>query len=96
MGIASGVLAGIVIKPHGPWKDVFEAAAAGAVPLIGTLTLALVVGFLLESGSMTSDQTGAFDLLLFVPAMIPIYFLALVGAVGGKLLGRLLRRSDDR
>jgi predicted Na+-dependent transporter len=89
--IAAGLVAGVLVKPHGPWATVFEPAAyaTGAVvaPLIGA-----AIGLMIAHPSNEhGDQEAAVQVVFVGVLAIPLYAPALVGAAIGKLLGRRIR-----
>ena len=86
--VALGAIAGMTMKPHGPWKGVFEAAAAATGVVLALALLAPLVERIVGSGKH-GDQDA--PLILLVVLIFPAYVLALAGAVAGKSLGRVVR-----
>jgi predicted Na+-dependent transporter len=93
--IVAGVIAGVIVKPHGPWTEVYLAAAYATGALVGPLVGAAIVLMLAHPSNEHGDQAAAVQVVFVGVLAIPLYVPALVGALIGKLLGRQLRRADD-
>ena len=89
--VAAGAAAGAVIAPDGPWKGVFESAAAATGVMIALLILATVALMVSHYSSAHADQEAAVQLIFVALLAIPLDVPALAGAVVGKLLGRQLK-----
>jgi hypothetical protein len=90
----TGIAAGVVMRPHDPWNDVFEVAAA-ATGLIAALPVLVVAAAVVALPSdVHGDQEAAVQLVFVAVLVIPLYAPCLAGAAAGKLLGRAIRRRD--
>ena len=89
---AAGALAGVIIKPHGPWKGVFESAAAATAAIMAMLVIAALVALFAHPSNEHGDQEAGVQLVFVALLAMPLYAPALAGAAVGKLLGRRLRR----
>jgi ACR3 family arsenite efflux pump ArsB len=93
--IAVGIVTGAIMRPHDPWKDALDVAAAGSGVVAAALLVAVVVGLFADQSSDTADQAAGVQAIFIVPLLLPIFGLVLVGAAIGKLLGRSLRGPGE-
>jgi hypothetical protein len=100
--IAVGVVTGLIMNPHGPWKHSLEVAAVGSGVVAALVLVAIVVGLLADPSECThagcndSDNAAGAQVALVISLLVPIYVLVLPGAAVGKLLGRGVRRLAHR
>jgi predicted Na+-dependent transporter len=90
--VAAGVVAGVIIKPHGPWDGVFEPAAYATGAVVAPLALAAIALMLAHPSNEHGDQEAAVQVVFVGVLAIPLYVPALVGVLIGKALGRQLRQ----
>jgi MFS family permease len=94
--IAAGLVAGVIVKPHGPWIEVFLTAAYATGAVVGPLAVSAIALMLAHPSNEHGDQAAAVQLVFIGVLAIPLFIPALAGAAIGKLLGRRLRRTDHR
>jgi hypothetical protein len=85
-------VAGIVINPRGPWSEVFESAAAGTCAIAALLVLTAIGVLIAHPANEHGDQEAGVQVVFIGLLAIPLYVPCLLGAVAGKLLGRVARR----
>jgi hypothetical protein len=97
--VVVGIVVGIVMRPHKPWRDVLEVAAAGSGVLIAVFFVLIIVVLLIEPTTCehgqchdNDNQAGAQAVFGALLALI-LYPFVLVGALVGKLLGRAVRHA---
>lgn len=90
--VVAGAIAGAIIKPHEPWKGVFESAAAAAGVVMALLVATTIALMVAHPSNEHGDQEAAVQLIFVALLAVPLYAPALAGAVIGKLLGRQFRR----
>jgi hypothetical protein len=88
----AGAVAGVIMKPHEPWKGVFESGAAATGVVVTLLVAAALVALVTHPSNEHGDQEAGVQLVFVALLAIPLYAPALAGAVVGKLLGRQFRR----
>jgi cytochrome b561 len=88
----AGIVAGVIMRPHEPWKGVFESAAAATGVVVALLVVAVLVALVAHPSNKHGDQEAGVQVVFVALLAIPMYVPALAGAVVGKLLGRQLRR----
>jgi predicted permease len=89
--IVAGVIAGVIVKPHGPWATVFEPAAYATGAVVGPLIWAAIGLMIAHPSNEHGDQEAAVQVVFLGVLAVPLYVPALAGAVIGKLLGRRIR-----
>jgi hypothetical protein len=92
----TGAVAGVIMKPHEPWKGVFEPAAAATGIVVALLVLAALVALVMHPSNEHGDQAAGVQLVFVALLAIPLYAPALAGAVVGKLLGRQFRHPPTQ
>jgi hypothetical protein len=91
-----GVGAGVIMKPHEPWKAVFESAAAATGVVAAILVLAVLLALVAHPSNEHGDQEAGVQVVFVALFAIPLYAPALAGAVVGKFVGRRFRRPSPR
>jgi hypothetical protein len=89
--VAAGLVAGAVMEPGGPWKGVFESAAAAVGVVVALFVVATVALMVTHPSNEHGDQEAAVQLIFVALLVVPLYVPALAGAAIGKVLGRLLK-----
>ncbi len=92
--VAAGLVAGAVMEPRGPWKGVFESAAAATGVVMALVILATVALMVAHYANEHADQEAAVQLIFVALLVIPLYVPALAGAALGKLLGQHLKSPE--
>lgn len=93
--VVIGAVAGVIMKPYGPWKYVFESAAAATGVIVALLVVTVLAALVAHPSNEHGDQEAGVQLVFVALLTIPLYVPALAGAVVGRLLGRRLRRGPN-
>jgi hypothetical protein len=84
---------GVIVKPHGPWDGIFEAAAYATGVVLTPLAIAAIAVMIAHPSHEHGDQEAAVQVVFIGLLAVPLYVPALAGAAMGKILGRKLRQQ---
>lgn len=95
ISVVIGAVAGVIMKPYGPWTYVFESAAAATGVIVALLVVMVLAALVVDPSNEHGDQQAGVQLVFVALLAIPLYVPALAGAVVGRLVGRRLRRGPN-